>query len=66
MQTTEQTKLQNIILELEKRYPYFKKMDIYATVSNAYKKIHSFFTPVTDNELEAIKNIADNELKLSL
>jgi len=65
MQTTEQTKLQNIIVELENRYPYFKKMDIYATVSDAYKKIHSFFTPVTDNELEAIKKIAENDLQLS-
>jgi hypothetical protein len=66
METQEQRKLQNIILELEKRYPFFKKMDIYSTVSNAYKKIHAFFNPVTDQELEAIKNMADNDLRLSL
>jgi len=64
MENQVQTHLQNIILELEKRYPYFKKMDIYATVSNAYKKIHSFFSPLTTKELEEIKNTAEHELSL--
>jgi hypothetical protein len=65
MQTSEQpTSLQNIILELEKKYPYFKKMDIYSTVSNAYKKIHSLFKPLTNTELEEIKNIANHDLSL--
>jgi hypothetical protein len=65
MQTSEQpTSLQNIILELEKKYPYFKKMDIYSTVSNAYKKIHSLFKPLTITELEEIKNTANHDLSL--
>jgi hypothetical protein len=65
MQTNEQlTNLQSIILELEKKYPYFKKMDIYSTVSNAYKKIHSLFKPLTKTELEEIKNTAEHDLSL--
>jgi len=56
------TSLQSIILELEKKYPYFKKMDIYSTVSSAYKKIHSLFQPLTKKELEEIKNIANRDL----
>ncbi len=65
MQTNEQpTGLQNIILELEKKYPYFKKMDIYSTVSNAYKKIHSLFKPLTVDELEEIRNTANRDLSL--
>ena len=35
MQTNEQlTNLHTIILELEKKYPYFKKMDIYSMIPN--------------------------------
>jgi hypothetical protein len=65
MQVNEQrTNLQDIILDLEKKYPYFKKMDIYSTVSNAYKKIHSLFKPLTNTELEEIKNTAEHELSL--
>lgn len=65
MQTNEQpTSLQNIIFELEKKYPYFKKMDIYSTVSGAYKKIHSLFKPLTTSELEEIRNIANRDLSL--
>ena len=66
MENKVQTRLQNIILELEIRYPYFKKMDIYSTVSNAYKKAHSFFKIDSDKELEEVKKMADNDLRLSL
>ena len=65
MQPKEQAShLQSIILELEKKYPYFKKMDIYATVSNAYKKVHDFFKPITIRELEEIKKAAERDLSL--
>jgi len=57
--------LQEIIIELEKRYPYFKKMDIYATVSSAYKRVHKFFSPLTEKELEEIKSVANSELSLT-
>ncbi|HLK28007.1 MAG TPA: hypothetical protein VKT28_05460 [Puia sp.] len=66
MQTNEQSRLQNIIFELEKLYPDFKKMDIYAIVNNAYKKVHSFFKSMSDQELEEIRNMADQELRLSM
>jgi hypothetical protein len=56
--------LQGVIMELEKRYPYFKKMDIFATVSGVYKRLHKFFSPLTEKELEEIKNIANRELSL--
>jgi hypothetical protein len=61
-----QSRLQNIILELEQKYPFFKKMDIYTTVSNTYKKVHAFFKNDPDKEFEEIKKAADDDLKLSL
>ncbi len=65
MQTNEQPLgLQALIMELEKKYPNFKKMDIYSTVNVAYKKIHSLFKPFTESELEEIKNRANRELSL--
>ncbi len=60
----QQSSLLSIILELEKRYPYFKKMDVYTTVSDAYKKVHKFFSPLTEKELEEIKTTANRELSL--
>jgi hypothetical protein len=65
MQKKEQpNNLQSIILELERKYPYFKKMDIYSTVSNAYKKIHNFFSNDAKGELEEIRRMAERELSL--
>jgi archaellum component FlaC len=65
MQTTERpSNLQSIINELEKRYPNFKKMDIYKTVSNDYKNIRSLLKPLTESELQEIKNRASRELSL--
>jgi hypothetical protein len=66
METTDKRRIQKIILEFEKRYPFFKKMDVYDIVIHAYKKIHAFLAPMTDNELEEVKNVADRELRLSL
>ena len=67
MQATElPSGLQSIIFELEKRYPYFKKMDIYGAVSDALKKVHSLLRPFTVKELEEIKKIANNDLSLSV
>ncbi len=66
MQSNEQSRIQSIIFELEQRYPFFTKRDIYSTVSDAYKKAHSFFKNVTDKELDEVKKLADQDLKLSL
>jgi hypothetical protein len=65
MLTNEQNRLEAIIMELEKRYPLFKKMDIYTIVSNAYKKVHSFFNYAPEKEFEEIRNLAEQDLKLS-
>ncbi|MDP4282962.1 MAG: hypothetical protein Q8891_00945 [Bacteroidota bacterium] len=56
--------IQSIIIELEKRYPNFKKMDIYSTVTNNYKKNPSLLKPLNNTELEEIKNKASRELSL--
>jgi hypothetical protein len=65
MQTNDQPSgIQSIIIELEKRYPNFKKMDIYSTVTNNYKKIPSLLKPLNNTELEEIKNKASRELSL--
>jgi hypothetical protein len=66
MQSNEQNHLFRIIIELEKRYPFFSKRDIYATVSDAYKKVHSFFKNISDKELAEVEKIADQDLRLSL
>jgi hypothetical protein len=66
MQVIEENRLETIILELEKKYPCFKKMDIYTTVKNSYNTMHSFFKNISDRELEKIKNIADQDLRLSM
>ena len=66
MEIKDQSRLQNVVLELEKRYPYFKKMDVYATVSDAYKKVHSFLSNDYERELEEVRKIADHDLRLSL
>lgn len=65
MQTLEQPiGIKNIIIELEKRYPQFKKMDIYSTVNDNFHRIHSIFKPLTEAELEEIKMRANHELSL--
>lgn len=66
MQSHEESRLERIILKPERRYPFFKKMDIYATVKNAYKKAHSFFKNMTDKEFEEIEQMADRDLQHSL
>jgi len=57
--------LQYIILELERKFPYFKKMDIYAAVSQAYKKTHTLFKKISDGEMEEIRKIATTDLSIS-
>jgi len=65
MQTLEQPAgIENIIVELEKRYPQYKKMDIYSTVNDSFHKIHSVFKPISEAELEEIKSRANHELSL--
>lgn len=58
-------RLLNIILELEKKFPYFKKMDVYSSVSEAFKRIQARFKNISDNELEEIKNSAIKDLSVS-
>ena len=53
------------MFELEKRYPFFKKMDIYTTVKDAYRHVHSFIKHMTDAEFDQVKKIADQDLRLS-
>jgi hypothetical protein len=57
-----QTQLREIILHLEKRYPYFKKMDIYSTVNKTYKKVHSKYTTDSKLEFQAVQELADKDL----
>jgi|HubBroStandDraft_6_1064221.scaffolds.fasta_scaffold1744764_2 hypothetical protein len=66
MENQSQVHVQTIILELEKRYPNFKKMDIYSTVSSEYKKAHSFLKTDSSKGMEELKKAADQELQLSL
>jgi hypothetical protein len=54
--------LQTLIIELERRYSNFRKIDIFKAVSHAYKKIFSGFSNLTENELEEIKNLAVSDL----
>lgn len=65
METQVQTRLQSMMLEFEKRYPYFKKMDIYSVVNGNYKKVHHFFKSDSEDELKEVKELADQELQLS-
>jgi|HubBroStandDraft_5_1064220.scaffolds.fasta_scaffold1882689_1 hypothetical protein len=65
MKDREQSKLLPIELELEKKYPYFKKMDIYATVSGAYKKMRQVFKKFSVRQWEEVKKLADQDLQLS-
>lgn len=65
MEDQEQIKFLHVVMELEKKYPLFKKMDVYTTASDAYKKIHHLFRKITDRELEEIKNLAEQDLRLS-
>ena len=62
----QENRLEKIINELEKRYPFFKKMDIYSTVKDAYKKVHGFFASMSEKEFEEVKNVADDDLRHSL
>jgi hypothetical protein len=66
MENAEQAGLLPIVYELEKKYPFFKKMDIYTTVSDAHKKAHHLFNKISERELEEIKEVADRDLSLSL
>ncbi|HLX92116.1 MAG TPA: hypothetical protein VKR32_10560 [Puia sp.] len=66
MDNQEQRKLTHIMLDLEKKYPFFKKMDIYSTVSDAFKKIHNkYHNKVDEHEFEEVRRMADHELQLS-
>ncbi len=58
-----QTRLEKIIFELEKQYPYFKKMDIYSTVSNSYKKVHSIFKADNELEFQEVSQLAEKDLQ---
>ena len=61
-QPDQSSKLESLILELEKRYSYFKKIDIFKAVNNAYKKVHPLFQQFDSSELEEIKNLAVSDL----
>jgi hypothetical protein len=65
MQTNEDRRLYKIIIELEKKYPFFKKMDIYSTVKDAYKKVCIIIKSRGDAEFDQVKKIADLDLGLS-
>jgi hypothetical protein len=65
MQNQEESRLLSIEMELEKKYPFFKKMDIYTTVRDAYKKIQRRLRRFTEREFEEVKRIADRDLELS-
>jgi hypothetical protein len=65
MQDQEQHQLFHIASALEKKYPMFKKMDIYASVSQANKKARDLFPQVSDHQLEEVKRLADLELERS-
>ncbi|HLY68721.1 MAG TPA: hypothetical protein VKR53_03260 [Puia sp.] len=65
MKDQEQNKLLPIELELEKKYPYFKKMDIYTTVSEAFKKVRQLVRKFSEREWEEVKKLADRDLQLS-
>jgi hypothetical protein len=56
------TNLQNLILELERRFSNFKKIDVFKAVSNAYKKVRPLFANPAHIDLEEIKNIAVSDL----
>ncbi|HSZ34142.1 MAG TPA: hypothetical protein VK772_12580 [Puia sp.] len=65
MQHFEQQELLHIELELEKKYPFFKKMDIHTTVSNAFQKTQHDSRKFTSREFEKVKKMADHDLQLS-
>jgi hypothetical protein len=66
MQSKEQTStLQNVTLELERKFPYFKKMDVHAAVREAYKKSHSLIRNISEREIEEIKDSAMHDLNHS-
>ncbi len=56
------TKLQNVMQELEKIFYQFKKIDIFKAVSNAYKKLKPFFPTLSKTEMEKIKILAIADL----
>jgi len=62
MEEQVQTQLGEIIFNLEKRYPYFKKMDIYSTVNKTYKKVHSKHKTDNESELQKVWELADRDL----
>jgi transcription elongation factor Elf1 len=66
MQSIEDSRLQRIILKLERKYPFFKKMDVYSTVSDAYKHVRSIFKHMTDKDFDEVENRADKDLHLSI
>ena len=57
--------LQKVTLELERKFPYFKKMDVYAAVSEAHKKKQSQFKNISEREIQDIKELATHDLNLS-
>ena len=56
--------LQSITFELEKRYASFKKIDIFKAVSNACKKVNQLGRRSSTNEIDEIKNLADQDLSI--
>jgi hypothetical protein len=66
MQHLEAFTMQEIILRLEAKYPFFKKMDIYSTVTHAYRKVHGMFREMSDDDFDEIEKKADQDLRLSV
>ena len=67
MQADEQNRLEKIAIDLEHKFPFFAKRDIYTTVSDAFKKDRSIYKRViTESDLDEVEKIAERDLRLSL
>lgn len=67
MQADEQNRLEKIAIDLEHKFPFFAKRDIYTTVSDAFKKDRSIYKRViTESDLDEVEKIAEQDLRLSL
>lgn len=57
-----ENKLENLIIELEKKFFRLRKVDIFKAVSNAYKIVHPLRHLLTSKEIEDIKQLATQDL----
>ena len=67
IQAEEHKQLERIAIDLEHKFPFFAKRDIYKTVRDAYKKDRAIYKRViTENDLVEVEKMAEQELTLSL